>query len=541
MAILPTAISKPGLVRPLVLGLSFALALAGCNTKPRPRNFILITLDTMRADHMSAIAAGRANTPNLDALAGRGTLFKNCNALIPITLPSHASLFFSEPPTLLTNYNNGQVVRTKRALPSLATLFKKSGFSTAAFVSLGVLHSQFGLNQGFDTYVDDFPPGRWYLHAGEVNERVFPWLEAHKNDRFFLWIHYSDPHEPYATPDTPDDLDISLNGKPVGRYCLSKYMLENVDLDLRSGLNRLRFDLRIEYDPNYFPFPARFDLFEISAQDEKGLNLDHFSGWYIRRSDNNFFFKDGAEILIANGGLPRKATMTFRGKLNPPIEITRLRYRKEVEYMDREIGRLWAKLEELGLDRDSAILAVGDHGEGLGEYLTESGDPHIGHIHYLQDIYMRVPQFFLDPGSKQPSVRDERVTLLDVAPTIASIMGLRNLPHFQGRNLLRLKRGASMDIFEETYRPEAEKDRFAILGYPWHLIFTPETRRYEIYNLAQDPGELKNLFVETPLPDEVASLKRKLDDGARRALLTKEAVDIDKKGGEILRGLGYIK
>ena len=170
--------------------------LQGCRREARPRNFILLTLDTMRADHLGASGQGRAATPNLDALAAGGTLFRNARALTPVTLTSHASIFFSEPPSALKLYNNGQVLRNKAGRPPLAELFKKAGFVTAAFVSLGVLQPMFGLGQGFDTYATDFPADRWYLRAGEVNAKVLPWLETHRNGPFFLWVHYSDPHEP---------------------------------------------------------------------------------------------------------------------------------------------------------------------------------------------------------------------------------------------------------------------------------------------------------------------------------------------------------
>ncbi|MBN2206887.1 MAG: sulfatase-like hydrolase/transferase, partial [Candidatus Aminicenantes bacterium] len=148
----------------------------GCR-KPAsaPRNFILMTLDTQRADFLSAYGAAEAQTPHLDALAAQGTLFENAYSLIPITGPSHASMFFSQPPHALKFYNNGQAfqkVRFERDKVSLAGLFQKRGFSTAAFISLGVLKAKFALNEGFDVYEDEFPKDRWYLTADEVNARV---------------------------------------------------------------------------------------------------------------------------------------------------------------------------------------------------------------------------------------------------------------------------------------------------------------------------------------------------------------------------------
>jgi arylsulfatase A-like enzyme len=236
--------------------------------------------------------------------------------------------------------------------------------------------------------------------------------------------------------------------------------------------------------------------------------------------------------------------MTFRGKLILPIDTTvRADYRREVEYMDGEIGKLRAKLESLGLGGTTAVLAVGDHGEGLGEYNDEAGDRYVGHIHFLQDVFMRVP-FILNgvgAGRSAPAVRDEPVTLLDVAPTIAGIMGLGRPSHFQGRDLRRLPAGEAREIFEETYKPEAKRDRFGILTYPWHLIFTPELQKIEAYDLGADPGEIGDLAPNGPLPPAAAALRKKLEARAREVLAGKETVKVDKSAEDMLRALGYIK
>src|SRR4030042_1507695 len=169
-------------------GLAVLLGFLSCRTGARPENVILITLDTQRADYISAYEPANAATPNIDFLAREGTLYRNAYSLIPITLPSHASLFFSEPPHQIRNYTNGQKLAAKQARPSFVNLFRKKGFATAAFVSLGVLKASFGLEQGFEDYLDEFPPERWYLSAAEVNARVFSWLEKNRHTPLFLCV-----------------------------------------------------------------------------------------------------------------------------------------------------------------------------------------------------------------------------------------------------------------------------------------------------------------------------------------------------------------
>lgn len=522
------------------LSLFFLLSFfPGCQKPPSQDNFILITLDTQRADFISSYQPDKASTPHIDFLAQEGTLYENCYSLIPITLPSHASIFFSEPPYTLKNYNNGQAISRTRKRPSFVNIFRKNGYATAAFVSLGVLKSQFGLDEGFQEYQDEFPKGRWYLAAEEVNRHVFSWLDRNKEKKFFLWIHYSDPHDPYAPPTLPPDMKVFLNGEFLGEYCLNKYTTYEVPLKLKEGKNTLRFEVNNLYRDKSYAFQARFD--ELNIKD-KEIGIQFSRGWLIQ-DENSFFFSKKQSIIDLDCPSPGRQTMlSFRGRLLLPIQAVRELYRREVEYMDGEIGKLWDKLREANLFPKTHILMVGDHGEGLGEYLNQMGDPHIGHIHFLYDIYMKVPLIIYDPYAVKRGIRiSSSVTLLDVGPTIISIMGLKRLSHFQGRNLLRLGKKKEFTIYQETYTPEAVKDRFAILQFPWHLIFTPEEKTYELFDLKTDPDEKENIFSGKPLSSKVVKLKKELDSFVREAMKEKKEIKIDNKTKEMLRTLGYIK
>ncbi len=537
-----------GLLKGRLFSLGLILLLIGsiflsCQRLPSPARVILITLDTQRADYLSYVNPSLAHTPHLDELARSGVYFNRAYSLIPITLPSHASLFFSEPPYKIKNYNNGQEIKRKRARPSFVNLFKKNGFKTAAFVSLGVLASEFGLDEGFDTYEDSFPEDRWYLHAGEVNDRVLPWIEAHRQEPFFLWVHYSDPHDPYAPPDSPDDLRVYFNEQLVFQTCLNKYRTHRLPLELKPGLNRLRLEVDNFADSNPDHFLARLDWLQVlDSGTRTEIRADLVRGWYIRRQDNVFLFKSGSVIEIQNGPRPRKAWFVFRGKLLLPVEAICRQYRAEVEYMDSEIGRLIDHLKKLNLYQNTMFVIIGDHGEGLGEYHNTFGDPHIGHIHFLYDVYLRVPFIIAYPGHLGGGKKIETpVTMLDVAPTILEVMGWERLPQQLGRNVLKLKGAAPPPLYFETYRPEAVRDRFAVLEPPWHLIITPEDRRLEVYNMELDPLEKNDLSSDVATNAAVQQLKKLLEDFARTALKEKEEIAIDKKTEEMLRSLGYIR
>jgi len=169
-------------------------------------NVILITIDTLRADHVGIYGAGRASTPTLDALAAEGTRFDHCVAQVPLTLPSHTSLLSSTYPLFSQVRDNGSF-KVPVALTLVNEVLQQHGLETAAFIGAFVLHSKWGLNQGFDTYSDRFDPGRYgkiqlenEKRAGEVLSDARQWLERRSKRRFFAWIHLYDPHSPYDPP-----------------------------------------------------------------------------------------------------------------------------------------------------------------------------------------------------------------------------------------------------------------------------------------------------------------------------------------------------
>jgi len=173
---------------------------------PEDWNVVLVTIDTLRADHVGAYGARRADTPALDALAAEGTLFRHCVCQAPLTLPSHASLLSATQPLFHRVRDNG-AFQAPPELELVSEVLQKRGFATAAFIGGYVLHGKWGLNQGFDLYSDRFDPGPGRdlvllakKRAGEVLGDARSWLEKQKDRRFFAWIHLYDPHFPYEPP-----------------------------------------------------------------------------------------------------------------------------------------------------------------------------------------------------------------------------------------------------------------------------------------------------------------------------------------------------
>ncbi len=168
----------------------------------------MITIDTLRADRVGAYGYAAARTAALDGLARDGVLFTRAYAAAPITLTSHASLMTGLYPPGHGARDNGMRIDPKR--PTLAERFAAAGYATAAFVGAFPLDRRFGLNKGFQTYGDRMPRGPDDRLANEragrmVVDDALGWLDQHRSDRFFLWVHLFEPHAPYGNPADPTD------------------------------------------------------------------------------------------------------------------------------------------------------------------------------------------------------------------------------------------------------------------------------------------------------------------------------------------------
>ena len=181
----------------------------GCNRielapgAARP-NVLLVSIDTLRADHVGAYGATFAETPTLDRLAAEGTRFARVVASSPLTLPSHASLLTGRHPHEIAVRHNG-MYRLAPGWETLPERLRDAGWATGAFVGAYVLAARFGLDQGFDRYDDTTstelaaPGGFTERSADAVSDAALAWLESAPRP-FFLWTHYYDPHASYRPP-----------------------------------------------------------------------------------------------------------------------------------------------------------------------------------------------------------------------------------------------------------------------------------------------------------------------------------------------------
>ncbi len=245
-----------GLVAILSIGSLALLTLAGCRSsprsssnlsnqpgstprienstvKPQPVNVVLITLDTVRADHLHCYGDNKIETPVIDGLARDGVLFEKAVAQTPLTGPSHASIFTGENPNVHHVRDTGGFALQPSSV-TLATTLHRSGWDTAGFISSAVLSRQFGFNQGFAAY-DDQIPEIVDKNTGELAaarpanvtvDHAIHWLDQQSGKPFFLWLHLYDAHQPYNPPEQfrrqypndPYDAEIAFEDHELGRF-----------------------------------------------------------------------------------------------------------------------------------------------------------------------------------------------------------------------------------------------------------------------------------------------------------------------------------
>ncbi|HWX24082.1 MAG TPA: sulfatase, partial [Vicinamibacteria bacterium] len=167
-------------------------------------NLLFVTIDTLRADHVGAWGYAGAATPALDGLAARGVRFAHAETAVPLTGPSHSTIFTGLYPPLHGVRDNVIFTLDERH-PTLAVLLKRRGYRTAAFVAAYPVAKAFGFGQGFDEYHENFHeipiPGQGAERPGnEVADQAIGWLQREAPGPFFAWVHFYDPHAPYTPP-----------------------------------------------------------------------------------------------------------------------------------------------------------------------------------------------------------------------------------------------------------------------------------------------------------------------------------------------------
>ncbi|RXK49095.1 sulfatase [Halorientalis pallida] len=452
------------------------------------QNVVLVTVDSLRADHVGCYGYGRDTTPELDGYAEDGHRFSAAFTHACATRPSFPAIMTSSHPLM---YGGFERLSENRTLVS--EVLSEQGYATGGFHSNLYLSAEFGYERGFDTLYDSradpslmtrlrqavkdnldsdglayraleklyqgtekaagVDVGSYYVSAEDITDRALEWAADQDDRPTFLWVHYMDPHHPYSPPE--------------------EHQIYS-DISRREGV-KLR--------------PKMMENDEDVTEDELQTLIDLYDG--------------------------------------------------EIRYTDAQIGRLLSSLETQWDDWTAIVTA--DHGEEFrdhGEFF---------HQNRFYDEVMHVPLIVYDGGSS--GTHDEMVGLMDIAPTAATLAGVETLPeNFWGHPLEPLLEGRPEDWEREGvcgswYDVPTGTERFAYRTADWKYIRDYVHDAEELYDLQADPDERSNLLAADHAdPDVLDGMRRVVDDLEADIESTDtdvESVEMDDEIKERLRNLGY--
>lgn len=412
--------------------LSSVLCAAQASSRKSSRpDIFLVTIDTLRADHVHCFGYDRIATPTLDALATEGIRFSQAYTPSPITNTSHATILTGLLPSAHGVTDFGSPLASTH--PAMAELLKQQGYRTAAFIGAVILDSKTlapGLDRGFDFY-DNFPQhapsksrwGRVERRGMDVVQHAENWLTKQPNGPRFVWLHLYDPHDPYEPP---------------------------------------------------APFSE-----------------------------------------------------TYKDRL----------YDGEIAYADSALGNFIRYLKQHGWYESAIVVAVGDHGEGLGEHHEDT------HGIFLYDSTTHVPLIIKLPrGEAKAREVSAQVRTTDLLPTMLDLAGAPITAKLDGESL-------------KPYFSGTDKENRVAYGetdYPLRFGWSPlrsvreagfkfiEAPRPELYDVGSDPHELKNRY--TPWDETVQKMRAELSELRTRLPKTQQpsAGAVGKGTTDELHALGYL-
>ncbi len=508
-----------------------------CVKEKKQFNVIVFTLDTTRADFVDTGLKFRAkaNTPTMRKIAMESYVFKNAFTVAPITMPAHTSLFTGKYPYETGVYNNGE--KYDGRYKTLAQLFKEKGYKTGAVISLGVLKKKFNLSFGFDDYLDNTfsSETKYFAPANIVTEKGLELLKKYKNSKFFVWLHYSDPHEPYAPPKYKSEAIIKFNGKVVDKFNLFYVERIEMNLFLRKGRNIMSFSFEKNV-PEIISSPplimSKMKIF-LNGNDEKKdiRKIMKFVNITFRKTKNNerILYQIGKDSkIIFHSEKEKNIKLEFTVRPNIKIRTKRLLYKEEVEYMDSQIKKIIEFLKDNNIYRNTLLVFVGDHGEGLGEYMLN-----FGHVRYLNPQYIKVPFIIKFPFSSKRKVVRRNVSTKSLYMILKS--------YLLKKEIVLPKPSI---LYQFTYTPESVHDGIGVLMGKYFYInyYNGKDLYEEFFDLKKKNGYRKNhnFIGESSYRDVVKILRAKFRNMLKVSKRKEALRDDSEETIKMLKSLGYL-
>ena len=532
-----------------LFGITAGCDRAGGSARTVEPNIILISLDTLRADHLQCYGYNKETSSNIDILAKEGVLFERAFAQSNWTLPSHVSMFSSLYPS-----SHGVTSRRKKISKDtmlLAQILKKHGYRTASFNAGGAVSAKYGFGKGFDLW-EEIPINRGNMET--ICNRMMRWLQRNHKNKFFVFLHTYEIHGPYHAPDDYRKTYVHLEEKArkMKKNIFSKIVLDE-PLSIEEGDFLMALSLCLNHQnigKEFFEIykqyrgmtdrEAKVSALKLIKRFRKVLSVmrkqrrDRYDRWHALKEE-----AFGYSYILEN-------------------------YDAEIIFADHQIRRLVKFLDKMGLKEETCIILTSDHGEEFLEHRN------MGHGLTSYNEVMHVPLILHFPGRLPAGLRlMENVALIDLVPTILELLGIPRYEHFQGVSLMpniREMKGTRRLIFcenLESHRVPAYK-LVVLIDREWKYHYDLERMRLknpddpgwdprnsnrtsldfikpeELYHMGRDFQEYNDLCEETP------EIVQKLRGILERHLAeipgdAPEHLVLDRDLENQLRDLGYIK
>ncbi len=478
-------------------------ALNGGDSTGRKPSVILISIDSLRADHCTPygytpqLAPNEATTPFLKQLAEQGLLFENASAAAPWTLPSHISLFTAQSPRE-HGVRNGRLILPHNT-PNLATKFQQAGYQTLGVYSAPFLHPAYGYGFGFDYYV----PAEDYLRE-DGNSNII--TDPKSNEMMKVHGFADSSHD-----NAPRVNEIALN------------LLDDF------GAKEQPFFLFLHYWDVHYNFMPSAEMAKRFLPDHGPADVEL-----------------GENFTPAHGGAPEKHYSAAQ------LERIKAMYDAEIRSVDDALAEIEAKLKELGIADEVIFAVVSDHGDHFGE--EHEGKVHMFHHRTLYEEVMHVPFVVRAPGLVPVGQRVAgTVGLYDVGPTLMDLAGLPTWDGREGQSARSLweQPGSDLTVHMDLFHPGEPTDSQAWRQGPFKVIWehgfpNPKPGKQKrdpylrAYDLAQDATESKPIteLNSHTLAQKAVAKMTQLAESTPRAPLMQKMPD------ELIQGLkntGYVE
>jgi len=427
-------------------------------------NIILISLDTLSANHVGCYGYWRNTTPNLDKFAKDAVIFENCFAPGIPTQPNYTTTFSGRVPLDHGIVAHGGTFDIKQDVVMMQEMLSDSGYYTACISALPGMKPWF--KRGWKEEIPPAKGSQEYVQmvtAEQINGAAIPWLQKRRaNEKFFLFLHYWDVHTPYFAP---------------MKYRTMFYGGNPGNPDLTS----------------FLPFESQ-----------------PFAQWWLNKTKSGDVFTGWIARLANEAGVERITD----------AEYIVSQYDSELFYLDEYIGELLDVVSQTGLDDDTFIIFMSDHGEEMYEHGI-----FFDH-HGLYDSNIHTPLIAKLPGKMEGQRISQHVRHEDIAVTILDMAGLKSAPEMEGKSLRPFMYGDTPASWRDDSLLTEENSwmsKWALRknGYKlikarakdWHN-FPPR----ELYYLPSDTKEMNNLVeAELRVTDEMdRELEARISEGLKR-------------------------